>query len=597
LKPKMLSVVIPLLSASLSVAWAGNRTVAGRVSTPFPTLTNLAVEWLISGDDDLDATVEVAFRQAGQDNWRKALPLVRVPADCVPPEKSPVVYRWPNMFAGSLFDLRPATEYEIRLSLHDPDGGDTVQTVRARTRPVPRAAADSTVKKVNPVTFADSALTARPGDVLLLAPGYYGEFTMRRDGEPGRPIVIRSDRSHPLINSTFDSVSLEGRRHVILEGVTVNGPVSLRFAESCAVRGCTVNALYGIIAKPQPGCANCYIADNAVTGPMPWVAEGIGSSLVWGGGANEGEGIEITGPGNVVCFNRVLGYRDCISSMESLWPYDQRCFDIYNNDISVGADDGIEADFLSANCRIMRNRLTNCGMGLSGQPTLGGPVYFIRNVIYNVVICPFKLERHSVGNYFLHNTVVKVGDGFYEHHYQNEYFRTHFINNLTLGGTGAGRFGRYASSEGPAGLAVVLPGFNETCSFEYNAVGTVGTPFAGIIGRQRFGSLAELDRLTGGHNRQVGIEVFAGRVDFPDPAFPEREPADLRPAQGSAVVDAAKRLSDVNDDFTGAGPDIGAHEYGRPPEHYGPRPPGVDEETLWEERQKRIAKCYSLPEH
>ncbi len=64
------------------------------------------------------------------------------------------------------------------------------------------------------------------------------------------------------------------------------------------------------------------------------------------------------------------------------------------------------------NARIMRNRITNCFIGLSSQPGLGGPTYFIRNVMYNLINTPFKLARGSQGDIVLHNTVVKVGDGF-----------------------------------------------------------------------------------------------------------------------------------------------------------------------------------------
>ena len=38
----------------------------------------------------------------------------------------------------------------------------------------------------------------------------------------------------------------------------------------------------------------------------------------------------------------------------------------------------------------MRNRITNVFMGLSSQPGLGGPTYFIRNAMYNVVCAPFN---------------------------------------------------------------------------------------------------------------------------------------------------------------------------------------------------------------
>jgi hypothetical protein len=422
-----------LVSISSPALAAENASIPGEISTPYPTIVNLAVEWLIDGDDNLNSVVLVQYRMAGADKWRPASPLIRVPAGNTGKRTWPT-YRWDNKHSGSIFDLKPDTEYEIRLKLTDPDGGSAERTVRASTRPVPKPAPDAVIKKVNARNLRDSAMTANPGDILLLAPGYYGDFQMPRDGEPGRPIVIRADKSHPVINSTFDSVSLERRKHVILEGVTVNGSVRLRFAENVAVRHCRVNAKYGIIAKTQPGAKNCYIADNVVTYVMPWVAEGMGSSSPYGGAANIGEGIEITGPGNVICHNRVTNYRDCISTMEDLWVFDQICVDIYNNDVSVGADDGIEADFCMNNCRIMRNRITNCAMGLSSQPGLGGPVYFIRNVMYNVSFAPFKLERISVGNHFYHNTAVKPAHGLFEHHGQNEYFRTTFKNNLTIGG-------------------------------------------------------------------------------------------------------------------------------------------------------------------
>ncbi len=575
-----------ILAAAAALTLAGsavaeNQTIPGRIELPYPTLTNLAVEWEIKGDDNLDGVVQVAFRAAGESAWRAAMPLVRIPGDNTRDRTWPT-YRWPNMHAGSVFDLRPDTEYQLRLSLRDPDGGRADTIVTARTRPVPAPAPDAVVRRCTPVTFRDSLLTARPGDILLLSPGYYGDLTLQRGGKPGRPLVIRSDRSHDLINATFDSAALPVS-HVILEGVTVMGTVNLRHAEDVTVRRCTVHARYGIVAQQQPGAKNCYIADNTVSWVMPWTLEGTGSSSPYGGAANQGEGIELTGPGNVICYNQVSGYRDCISTMEDLWVYDQRCVDIYNNEIAVGPDDGIEADFCMANCRIMRNRITNCGMGLSSQPGLGGPVYFIRNAMYNISNAPYKLERLSYGNLFLHNSSVRAGDGFFEHHGLREYFRNDFFNNLSMAGPADQKKGRY--SGGP-GLAVNLPGFSlrQGSRFDYNAIGVHQVPFAGVIGRDKFQSLEQLRQLSGGpHSIQVDLSTFAAPVELPLPMFIVREPADLRLAPGSPAVDAALLLPNLNDDFTGQGPDIGAYELGKPIPHYGPRPEGVDEELYWQQ--------------
>jgi hypothetical protein len=43
----------------------------------------------------------------------------------------------------------------------------------------------------------------------------------------------------------------------------------------------------------------------------------------------------------------------------------------------------------------------------------------------------------------------------------------------------------------------------------------------------------------------------------------------LRP--GSAAIDKGAVISNVTDGYTGAAPDLGALEYGKPAPHYGPR--------------------------
>jgi len=555
--------------------WALDATIPGEVTTPYPTITNLAVEWMIAGDDNLNGVVTVEYRIAGQQRWHPAMPLRRIPAGRS--RRTRPIYHWKNRHSGSIFDLKPDTEYEIRLKLHDPDGGKAEKVVRARTRAVPRPAPDAVVKRVTPVTFRDSARTAQPGDILLLMPGYYGHFVMERDGRPGRPIVIRSDRSHPSINSTFDSISLRGRKHVILDGLTViHGSVDLLGAEEVAVRHCKVVSKFGIIANKAPGCKNCYVADNDVSYIMPWSSPGLGASFAYGGAACVGEGIQLAGPGNVICHNRVKGYRDCISLMEEQAAYNQICTDIYNNDIYVGADDAIEADFAQGNCRIMRNRITNCFMGLSSQPGLGGPTYFIRNVMYNIINCPFKLSRGSRGDVILHNTVVKVGAGFMVVHNPSLAL---FRNNLLIGGPGAGMFGKYGS--GPA-VAVFFPRYNSTCDMDYDGVGTHGLPFKAEVGGRVFENFEEFRKgTTEKHSVLVDMSVFENNVAFPDPPMPERKPPELSLKPGSAAVDAGVLIPNLNDDYTGRAPDLGAYELGRDLPHYGPRPLGVDEETEW----------------
>ena len=89
----------------------------GAVQLDRPTLIALGVQWLISGDANHNAGVTVRYRQVGAPAWHDALPLFRVRPETVPD------HIIPEQFAGSIFDLRPATTYEIELHATDADGG------------------------------------------------------------------------------------------------------------------------------------------------------------------------------------------------------------------------------------------------------------------------------------------------------------------------------------------------------------------------------------------------------------------------------------------------------------------------------------------
>jgi hypothetical protein len=93
--------------------------------------------------------------------------------------------------------------------------------------------------------------------------------------------------------------------------------------------------------------------------------------------------------------------------------------------------------------------------------------------------------------------------------------------------------------------------------------------------RAKFASFDEFRRKTGleAHGLAVDFDVFrrAARVDYAERRVLRAEELDLRLRPGSAPVDAGVRLPNVNDDFTGKAPDLGAYELGRDPPRYGPR--------------------------
>ncbi len=549
--------------AGSSVTWfalaahAQDATTPGPVTIPHPTVENLSIEWAITGDDNEDGVVSVRFREAGESVWRTGLPLRRVPAG------SAEGFSWSNRHAGSLFDLVPGTSYEIELSLVDPDGGDSTQMVSAATRPIPQAPPDATERPVTPATLASVIADAAPGDILLLADGTYAELDLQASGTPDQPIVIRAEnRGAAIIDS---EISLIGRSHVFLEGLTVNGRVRLNDTVGMVVRECTINTTGSGIVAQGDGTEDSYFCDNRVIGSTPFEDAALGAN-----GDNIGEGIQIAGPGTVICYNYVRGFRDAISTMEDSEAVDQFSIDIYNNDIEVGADDAIEADFTMGNVRVMRNRIRNSYVGISGQPTLGGPSYFIRNVMLNVVYSPFKLHRGSVGDVAFHNTVVKSGDAFACYAGVTWSYAL-FRNNLFIGGTGGGTYGGYSNG---SGRVAQLVDADSTCDFDFDGYGSIGTgSFTGSIGDVRFDGLAELQsRTTEAHAVEVDMSVFAADVTFPASGpFPELTAGDLRILDGSAAVDRGTPLANVNDGFAGTAPDLGAYEAGSLLPHYGPR--------------------------
>jgi hypothetical protein len=539
-----------------AVSYAQNATTPGALTAPFPTLQAITLEWAIGGDADQDGVVSVRYRAAGQALWRDGMPLRRIPAGINQG------FAWANRHSGSLFDLIPATTYEIELSLFDPDGGQETRTLNATTRAVPKPAADAVVRPVTPGDFSVIAGNAQPGDILLLRPGAYVGFNFGRDGTAARPIVIRGQPG-VTING---EVGLFARSHVYLEALTVNGRIRFNASNNISITRCTVNASAtefngdGIVGYLRP--SNAYIADNIIVGTTVWAESSFGVN-----GNNRGEGILVTGPGHVIVHNRVSGFRDNISLVEDTEASDQYSIDIANNELSEAGDDAIEADFCFHNCRIVRNRVTNAFIAFSSQPGLGGPTYFIRNTAYNVPHVAFKLYRGSSGDVLLHNTVIKAGDAFGMYP-GVAVSRLLTRNNLFIGGV-PGTFNGFGNGNGQVmALAdLVVSG----SSLNFDAFGSELRTFNGRFAATTFGSLAAMRaNTTEANGISVDRSVFARPIAAPSAPLTQYAPQDLRPLAGS-VLDAGQIIANINDIFTGVAPDIGAHEAGTETTIYGPR--------------------------
>jgi hypothetical protein len=223
----------------------------------------------------------------------------------------------------------------------------------------------------------------------------------------------------------------------------------------------------------------------------------------------------------------------------------------------------------------MNNRGFNAAHhGLSAQPMFGGPVYFIKNIVYNV---PFGGAIKTGGanpagvliynNTFIAENADAVGIS-----------NVHYRNNLFFGSNHPNKFLNRLESY----TTYSTSDYNGYQTGRDKALLTWGVPKNGMRDYQErpehkeYDNLKELNKDSGleEHGILLDQNIFEQMVlpDFQKPHavyFPES--VDFRLRSNSAAIDAGILLSNINDEFTGAAPDLGALEYNSENQVYGPR--------------------------
>jgi len=554
---RALVVTAGLLLLRAGVIRAENAISPGTAKADPPTVLCLGVHWPYTGDDNENAAVKVRFRPKGaaDDAWRAALPLFRIhPKNLNGDGNCPKNVS--RAFAGSIFDLKPGTAYEIELALEDPDGGSATKKIVSSTRPVPKYPANMPVRRIKP---GQSLASARPGQITLLEKGVYkGPFYIKARGTPQQPVVIRGvSRDEVFIEGSGRETPIyaSGSAYLFIENVTFREAAHDAIRAHSGTRGLVVRRCRfagmdkGIrcTTKDSPGY-DFYISDNVFEGPCNWPAKGIEGQ----------EAIELIGSGHVVCHNKFTGYGDAISTFRN----PSVSMDFYNNDISVATDDGIELDYSDRNTRAFRNRIVNARIGISVQPIYGGPVYIFGNEIFNTSYGPFKLHNGPSGVLMFHNTSVRQGVALVV--WLGAPVKDHVIKNNLFVGTGA-QMSDWTSK-------------NTNVELDYNGYGPgkgrfkiSNVNYPNVKGAARDGIEV--------HGRMLDAPFFAKPVAVPSKSSETVKPAEFDLSPSSGAVDAGVVLPNLNDGFRGRAPDMGARELGAPAPKYGPRPEGVDEST------------------
>jgi hypothetical protein len=105
MKSTMLAVLACLFAAAAHAAptpASVNTVKAGELVIDPPTLINLGFEWLVEGDDNRNAKVEIAYRKKGENAWKTGMPLLRMTGERVYQSDGVFNLKTPNI-SGSLF--------------------------------------------------------------------------------------------------------------------------------------------------------------------------------------------------------------------------------------------------------------------------------------------------------------------------------------------------------------------------------------------------------------------------------------------------------------------------------------------------------------
>jgi hypothetical protein len=219
---------------------------------------------------------------------------------------------------------------------------------------------------------------------------------------------------------------------------------------------------------------------------------------------------------------------------------------------------------------------------MSTQPSVGGPIYFIRNIVYHAPGGSTRASANSPGVLYYNNTVTSETT-------PGSVSNSHWRNNLMLGqSTTAAVFTmntstNYTSSD----YNGFRPNPGESPAFQWNSPPSpdirtgsvrVGGGTAGGMERRGYATLQEYQSATGQdtHSVLVDYDIFTNvpKLDR-DPSrvqlLYDFRDLDFRLRPGSAAVDKGLVIPNVTDGYTGAAPDLGALEVGQPLPVYGPR--------------------------
>jgi hypothetical protein len=455
-----------------------------------------------------------------------------------------------------------------------------------------------------------------------------GTYYLTEDGTADRPIAIKAAGDGEVIfdgNGNYALFDVRAADYTYFEGITFRnaeiailaGTQFIAGSKGLTVKRSRFEDVGAGVFTNYSGSSGFYIADSVFIGrndpehmmawafPDRWAQFDGVDGQVFPPKMLSYVAVKLYGPGHVVAYNYIANFHDGINvetygnpdgssasgsgivdgphyPPRDYWDRRPVAIDFYNNYITNSHDNPIEADGSMHNIRIMRNMFINHpSHAFCNQPALGGPVYWIRNIAYNLPGGSTRITGGSAGVLLYNNTILSetaVAGG----------SNIHWRNNLILGQHSAATvfsvntYTRYTSSdyngfrpnaESDVAFSWALPSSGATAEFN-------GPAKEVSLERREFETLEAYSRATGQDRNSVLVDYDDFRnvppLDARDPAtlqnIYDAADFDFRLTRGSTAVDRGVAIPNVTDGFDGRAPDLGALELGAEAPHYGPRP-------------------------
>jgi hypothetical protein len=503
-----------------------------------PTYESIGLYWPHPGIGVGATGCEVRFRRSADAAWRQGLNLWYDARN--------------DECRGSLVQLDPDTEYQVQLSL---PGSALVQTLSVRTWPNQWPVATRIPVASGPATLVIAAGGTPAGYVV-----YEGLPGAVLDAQNLLPFNVSINASYVIVrNHTLRGAQRDAIRiapnvtDVIIEDNEISGWGRQRTGGFGVEQDSAIHA-----ECATPTLARVTIQRNQIHDPRY-------SANSWSDGHPEGpQAVSLfnCGGNHVIRHNDIYGspghyYNDIIGGGANDFGggFPNADSDIYGNRLSHAWDDAIEAEGANTNVRIWGNYMDQTGTGIATTPTTSGPVYLFRNV-YNRSrlledVPPDQDDRQVM---FKAGSDPTRGNG-----------RRYIFHNTMLQARQSGSAFGLGASGGISGTSASTPVNNTVSRNNIFENWRTWTAYFDVGSGNDFG----WDLFNGAAGAPVTNPIMATPVYAPGNGWQSESGGAYQLAPGTPGHDQGVRIPNFNDAYTGAAPDVGAHEGGTAPMRFG----------------------------